>query len=417
METFEIDDTAKKQALQATSPGKNELLKSCPMGFGQPGDGETCRHDIYEKVSMIRCSGTEHFDTWVKNEKKRRGKNHQWVDGVSWREYFLHEYSKNYGKRPAEGPNGFGAMYVPGKPRVCRKVRDALNKEFRSGGYNEAWQWKCTPVCLNKFNQKSKCGGERRRNRRIRRLPGNKSPRRYSLQKGHYGYSSDSSIVGPKFKSIWSRKDSRVVGLDFRKCECQTWGDSHLTYGYNVTKGSFAERRDVGDMPFVAEPTFQLDTAFQQNSESGPDENLCNRKWSRVDKQRQDGEDEYGSPYSPHYRGVCLELDSNGEKLECFCDIPVGVETIKKKNGQTKRTRNGRIRYTDITFDFSCGQITDDLNFFQLPSLNASLGGYPLWGPVTRKKNGEVLKDNSGNDVHKWQNCLQQCHYAVDALR
>lgn len=148
------------------------------------------------------------------------------MDGVSWVEYFKHEYSQNYGKRPAEGPSGFGGMYVPGNPKKCEKVRDALNEVF------DPPAWACTPVCLNKFNRRSKCDGKSRKDRRIRRGNGNTAKNRYTLNYDHNIYNWDyernsDSIVG----STSVKSNTLLVGLDFTHCECQTEGDSHLTYG------------------------------------------------------------------------------------------------------------------------------------------------------------------------------------------
>jgi len=215
---------------------------------------------------MIRCSGDSSHDygKWLKKARKRKGKNHEFVENVTWVEYFKHEYSENYGKRPAEGPSGFGAMYVPGKTKACEKVRDTLNGLF------DPPAWICTPTCKNKFSTKSKCKDKSRRERRIRRLADNTAAERYILRNGSeasalwlYDASSylENSLVGDKWKeglkekeegfkemeesaydwadyldssSEWKnwRKATRVVGLDYRDCECQEYGDSHLTYGY-----------------------------------------------------------------------------------------------------------------------------------------------------------------------------------------
>jgi hypothetical protein len=206
-----------------------------------------CQYDTHERTSMIRCSGSEHFDKWNEKARKRTGKNHEYVDDVTWVEYFKHEYSRNYGKRPAEGPSGFGGMYVPGKTKDCEKVRDKLNEVF------DPPLWKCTPVCLNKFNRRSKCQEKSRRNRRIRRLDTNVNQYRYDLQYcSTYGscstsYVSSRGLVGDQWASDLAeitysvgdtdddefkwRKRTRVVGLDFSDCDCQKEGDSHLTYG------------------------------------------------------------------------------------------------------------------------------------------------------------------------------------------
>lgn len=230
----------------------NEL--AC-QGFGQELDG-VCDYSRYEKLSLIRCSGHTHFEKWLKRAKKRTGKNHAFTENVSFVEYFKHEYSENYGKRPAEGPSGFGGMYVPGNSEACIRVRDELNKIF------EPPVWACTPVCLSKFNRRSRCKGLSRRNRRIRRLDNSTSPDMYVLLKHQAGGGNNSvvdvadddaqdiakySLVGDGWKeglrnretdddfssdafNNW-RKRTRVVGLDYTDCDCQKWGDNHLTYG------------------------------------------------------------------------------------------------------------------------------------------------------------------------------------------
>lgn len=229
--------------------------------FGTFEDG-ACRYGDgdHERESVIRCSGDSEqkdFQEWMKRARKRKGKNHEFVENVTWVEYFKHEYSQNYGIRPAEGPSGFGAMYVPGETKACEKVRDTLNGLF------DPPAWICSPVCKNKFNTKQKCSGRSRRQRRIRRLADNTAAERYILRHGsdlnttmasgwHFNSSSylQNSLVGDEWKEGfrelensnlegtgdggWEnwRKETRVVGLDFSDCECQKYGDSHLTYGY-----------------------------------------------------------------------------------------------------------------------------------------------------------------------------------------
>lgn len=229
--------------------------------FGTFEDG-ACRYGDgnHERESVIRCSGDSEqkdFQEWMKRARKRKGKNHEFVENVTWVEYFKHEYSQNYGIRPAEGPSGFGAMYVPGETKACEKVRDTLNGLF------DPPAWICSPVCKNKFNTKQKCSGRSRRQRRIRRLADNTAAERYILRHGsdlnttmasgwHFNSSSylQNSLVGDEWKEGfrelensnlegtddggWKnwRKETRVVGLDFSDCECQKYGDSHLTYGY-----------------------------------------------------------------------------------------------------------------------------------------------------------------------------------------
>jgi hypothetical protein len=216
------------------------------QGFGVEVDG-VCDYSSHSKTSMIRCSGDEHFRKWHEQAKKRTGKQHAYIANVSWVEYFKHEYAQNYGKRPAEGPSGFGGMYVPGKPKECEKVRDLLNGIFHPPA------WTCTPVCLNKFNRKSKCQDKSRRDRRIRRLHTSNSLERYTLMKHVDGdpalaatYLDSAGTYKMSLVGRWKdelkaaedgdvitkwRKDTVVVGLDFTDCECQTEGDSHLTYG------------------------------------------------------------------------------------------------------------------------------------------------------------------------------------------
>lgn len=242
--------------------------------FGTFEDG-ACRYGDgkQERESVIRCSGdskqkfptsknffgitSQDFKEWMKRARKRKGKNHEFVENVTWVEYFKHEYSQNYGIRPAEGPSGFGAMYVPGETKACEKVRDTLNGLF------DPPAWICSPVCKKKFNTKRKCSGRSRRQRRIRRLADNTAAERYILRHGsdlnttmasgwHFNSSSylQNSLVGDEWKEGfrelensnlegtgdggWKnwRKETRVVGLDFSDCECEKYGDSHLTYGY-----------------------------------------------------------------------------------------------------------------------------------------------------------------------------------------
>jgi hypothetical protein len=303
--------------------------------------------------------------------------------------------------------------YVPGKEKVCEKIRDALNAEFKSEGFNEEYEWKCTPVCLNKFNKKSKCDGKRRRERRIRRLADNESPHRYDLSDGpndlyirkvNKFIGDEESVVGTSFKGLWDRKESRVVGLDYSKCECQKWGDSHLTYGYNVTKERFEDRRGSETRPYVAEPTFQMHSDFQGKLK------VCNRKWSNgADR---DGNPEVGrnTMRDSSYKGACVK-DTDGDlstEEPCFCDIPVGAANPKKQLNHGYG-RAGSIKYTDLLFAFSCGHMNPgNLGSFRMPSQNYTQGGYPLWNKPNSK---------TGLPSSMKLNCLQQCFYAVDSLR
>lgn len=218
-------------------------------GFGVEKDG-VCDYSSHQSNSMIRCSGAYHYERWLKKEKKRKGKNHLFVENVSFVEYFKHEYSDRSGDRPAEGPSGFGGMYVPGKEAECFKIRDKLNVLFQPAA------WICTPVCKSKFNSKGKCNGRGRLNRRIRRLPSNTDKSRYSLKYHVPDSSADDdtadeintySLVGDGWKEglrnreidddlnndvdSWKnwRAATRVVGMDFTDCECQSEGDFHLT--------------------------------------------------------------------------------------------------------------------------------------------------------------------------------------------
>lgn len=163
-------------------------------------------------------------------------------------------------------------MYVPGKGKECEKIRDELNAVFIPPA------WNCTPVCKNKYNTKGRCGQKDRVNRRIRRRDDNTDKSRYILKyhsdkdddddmhaflSNFYGSEMSAkesdhvdddayeiksySLVGDGWKGglrnkeddddqnddaeSWKnwRKRTRVVGLDFTDCECQSEGDYHLT--------------------------------------------------------------------------------------------------------------------------------------------------------------------------------------------
>jgi hypothetical protein len=324
----------------------------------------------------------DHFNKWNDNAKKRIGKNHAYVENVTFVEYFKHEYSSNYGKRPAEGPSGFGGMYVPGKKKVCENVRDTLNEIFTSKEKPPAWL--CTPTCVNKFSRKGKCHKKRRRDRRIRVLrddddkyvpaPDFDPHKRYDLKspgtylRGTAVFAHPYVTVGTDFKSGLEhpRSETRVVGLDSTECECEEWRDSQLTYGEPPPN----DNEDVA-------PTFDNVTTYNDTkcttTDGGSDHPCChitvNEKevWNSTCCKNLDG-----TWHLPCIVGEWKKKRADDKWEEE--SIRMGADDRGKLQLSHIWMHKSKRFVKEITQDrylpqkaFSCHQITDDISTHHLP--------------------------------------------------